>query len=204
MTPDAIDLNAKSALPAADKMVLKALHNSALKTMSLLEWIGVVKEVQTAGGIRNLDGYALTALEKAKQSFGGDRSAAGRYAAQVRWGKRTQTSEGAVATKNPAGAGEAMNMEMVGKTHDEAISAVGASTPTGKKLTEAKGKLEEAQKADKEGDAFGAWEKASQAAFDVEQVSQQRGAPSIVRRLSSMLERLVSDLTDAFYAEEAA
>lgn len=194
----------KTVISMADKMVLKAMHDSALEVMTLPEWIGVIKEVAKAGGIRNLDGYALVALEKAKQSFGGDRSAAGRYAAQQRWSKRTGVSDGAVATKNPAGAGEAMNMEMIGKTHDEAISAVGASTPTGKKLVEAKTKLDESRKADVTGDAFGAWEKASQAAFDVEQLAGQRGASSIVKRLSGMLQRLVSDLTDAFYAEQAA
>ena len=51
--------------------------------------------VEKAGGIQQLKDVAvIIELEKAKQSFGGDRSAAGRYAAQVRWGKKTETGGG--------------------------------------------------------------------------------------------------------------
>ena len=191
-------------LPQADRLVLKALHSDALQVMSLLEWIGVIKQVAAQGGIRNTTGYAQVALQKAKD-FGGDRGAAGRYAAQMRWARaKGGVSDGAVATSNPAGAGEAMNMEKIGEAHTSAISAVGADTPNGKKLVEAQSALKESRKADVRGDTFTAWEKASQAAFSVSQVASERGAPREVRRLSSMLEQLVLDLTDAFYAEQEA
>lgn len=64
---------------------------STLSHLSDAEWGMLVKEVQQAGGVANLEGFArdaiVTALLKAK-SFGGDKSAAGRYAANMRWQNR--------------------------------------------------------------------------------------------------------------------
>lgn len=80
----------KALVPLADGFVLKALRPFA--DLSDIDWEILVEEVATAGGIANVEGFAKTVLEKAK-SFGGDRSAAGRYAAQVRWGKRPTSSD---------------------------------------------------------------------------------------------------------------
>lgn len=192
-------------LPYADKLLLKQLHNSALEIMTLPEWIAVIREVEKAGGIRNVDGYAFTAIQKAK-SFGGDRGAAGRYAAQIRWGRNSGGAggrDGSVATQNPSGAGDAMNYEKIGAVHTEAM---GAAKSDGERtaLASAATDLKASRTADVRGDALGAWEKASQAEFKVEQLSQQRGASSPVRRLARMLKELVLDLTDAYYAERAA
>jgi hypothetical protein len=192
-------------LPYADKLLLKQLHKSALEIMTLPEWIAVIREVEKAGGIRNVDGYAFTAIEKAK-SFGGDRGAAGRYAAQIRWGRNSGGAggrDGSVATQNPAGKGDVMNHEKIAAVHAEAM---GAATSDGERaaLTSASENLKASRTADVRGDALGAWERASQAEFTVSELSQQRGASSPVRRLARMLKELVLDLTDEYYAMRAA
>jgi hypothetical protein len=192
----------------ADLRLLYALHHSALEIVSEREWIGVIDEVRKAGSVLKVEGYAQIVLQKAaqRQSFGGNRSAAGAYAASVRWGKRGKggTSDGAVATSNPAGAGETMNMEKIGETHSAAIAAVGADSPAGRELVVAQKEVKAASKADVNGDAFGAWNLASAAEFRVRPLAEARGAKGAVKRLHEMLKRLVVDYTDAFYAEAAA
>jgi hypothetical protein len=173
--------------------------------MTLPEWIAVIREVEKAGGIRNVDGYAFTAIQKAK-SFGGDRGAAGRYAANIRWGRNSGGAggrDGSVATQNPAGKGDVMNHEKIAAVHAEAM---GAATSDAERTTLASAAtdLKASRTADVRGDALGAWERASQAEFKVEQLSQQRGASSPVRRLARMLKELVLDLTDEYYAMRAA
>ena len=71
----------------ADKLVLDTLYGEARKWMTDTEWRDVVAEVEKAGGIVNVGGVARATLEKAvtHMSFGGSRSAAGAYAARVRW-----------------------------------------------------------------------------------------------------------------------
>jgi hypothetical protein len=93
----------------ANRFALDALHHDALAFVSEHEWQQIVVEVEKAGGLLNVDGYALTILKKAaeRKSFGGDRSAAGRYAAQARWGKKT--TEGGSASANTSGGTKATN-----------------------------------------------------------------------------------------------
>jgi hypothetical protein len=71
-----------------DDRILAVLRQTVLSHIDESEWQGIEKAVVDAGGIRQVEGYARTvvhgAIEKAK-SFGGDRSQAGRYAANVRW-----------------------------------------------------------------------------------------------------------------------
>ena len=70
---------------SSDRLVLDALK--AQVKYSKQDWALIEDAVEKAGGIMNVDGVARTMLEKAaKQSFGGNRSAAGRYAAGIRWG----------------------------------------------------------------------------------------------------------------------
>lgn len=75
----------------ADALVLKALEPSARAFVDEAEWSEILAAVEKAGGVRQVDGYAKAVLEKAK-SFGGNRSAAGSYAARMRW--RGSNSEG--------------------------------------------------------------------------------------------------------------
>jgi hypothetical protein len=71
----------------ADEIVLKTLQPH----MTNYGYEYVVEQVEKAGGIRNLtDVVASMELQMAKRKFG-NRSAAGQYAAQVRWsGKRPE------------------------------------------------------------------------------------------------------------------
>jgi hypothetical protein len=96
-----------------------------------------------------------------------------------------------------------MNHEKIAAVHAEAM---GAATSDAERTTLASAAtdLKASRTADVRGDALGAWERASQAEFKVEQLSQQRGASSPVRRLARMLKELVLDLTDEYYAMRAA
>ena len=71
----------------ADEMLLAQMRESALKDVPADQWNLVIREVEKAGGVRQVEGYVKTLLHDAiqKASFGGDRSEAGRYAANVRW-----------------------------------------------------------------------------------------------------------------------
>jgi hypothetical protein len=74
----------------------------------------VAYAVQTAGGIkelRDLDAIALlkAALVEKNKSFSGDRSAAGRYAAQVRWGKAGKDLPSSSTSSNVSGGGDTMS-----------------------------------------------------------------------------------------------
>ena len=235
----------ESSISKADIGVLYALHHTALQIVTDQEWLGVIGEVRKAGGIRNVDGYARFVLEQAtqqivlekaaqqaKQTFGGNRSAAGQYAANQRWGARAaaaggappnppnagriaaearwggakdkaKVSDGAVATSNPAGAGEAMNMEKINGALQDAL--VGSrSVEERMAIAGANKDLAASRKADVNGNSFDAWNSAASAEFAVRPHAQARGAKAPIKRLHGMLERLVLDMTDAFYAERAA
>ena len=71
----------------ADEMLLAQMRESVLQDVPDDQWNLVIREVEKAGGVRQVEGYAKTLLHDAiqKASFGGDRSEAGRYAANVRW-----------------------------------------------------------------------------------------------------------------------
>jgi hypothetical protein len=86
----------------SDIIVLESLKPH----MSDFVYAMVIQAVEKAGSIREVtDKSVMFELVKAKQSFGGNRSAAGAYAASVRWGKKTQTeSGGATATGGGAAA----------------------------------------------------------------------------------------------------
>ena len=103
MLPDWAMTKTENVIETADLHVLDALHHFALEFVSEQEWIGVVSEVRKAGGIRNTEGYARLILEKAtaqRQSFAGNRSAAGSYAANMRW--RGSNSGGLEAAQRQA------------------------------------------------------------------------------------------------------
>jgi hypothetical protein len=71
----------------ADEMLLAQMRESVLQDVPEEQWNLVVDEVEKAGGVRQVQGYAKVLLHDAivKASFGGNRSDAGRYAANVRW-----------------------------------------------------------------------------------------------------------------------
>ena len=76
-------------MKSADRLVLDALHREARNWMTNAQWAEVVDAVEKAGGVREVQGFAREVLAKAaRQSFGGNRSAAGAYAASIRWGNR--------------------------------------------------------------------------------------------------------------------
>jgi hypothetical protein len=71
--------------------------------MSDFVYAMVIQAVEKAGSIREVtDKSVMFELVKAKQSFGGNRSAAGAYAASIRWGKKTQTESGGGTTAGGA------------------------------------------------------------------------------------------------------
>lgn len=71
----------------ADEMLLAQMRESLLRDVPDEQWNLVINEVEKAGGVRQVQGYSRTLIYDAivKASFGGDRSEAGRYAANVRW-----------------------------------------------------------------------------------------------------------------------
>jgi len=71
----------------ADEMLLAQIRERLLSHIPDDQWKLVEQEVDKAGGVREVGGYTGVLLTDAisKASFGGDRSAAGRYAAEQRW-----------------------------------------------------------------------------------------------------------------------
>lgn len=83
------DCGCGSKLSKGELKVLDDLRAGVLWNLPDALWGQVVAEVEKAGSIRTVQGAARTvlhdAIAKAAGGFGGDRSAAGRYAAQQRW-----------------------------------------------------------------------------------------------------------------------
>lgn len=140
------DLNAMEMLPdwamekavSADAIVLEQLRPYADATDE--QWDLIVEEVAKVGGIRYLNGYAAEVLRKSAaviaatttaaqmsggkgKSFGGNRSAAGQYAARVRWGGRGQRSGGSQASN---GKDDKPSMA-VGSMSDQILGDIGSS-----------------------------------------------------------------------------
>lgn len=71
----------------ADQYLLAQIREKLLSHIPDDQWKLVEDEVEKAGGVRHVGGYTGVLLTDAitKASFGGDRSAAGRYAAEQRW-----------------------------------------------------------------------------------------------------------------------
>jgi hypothetical protein len=79
----------KSPLSKGEQTVLKHLRDGVLWDLPDALWAQVVSEVEKAGSITKVQGSAQVilydAITKQAGGFGGDRSAAGRYAAEQRW-----------------------------------------------------------------------------------------------------------------------
>jgi hypothetical protein len=86
------------AIPERDANILTALRKTVYWDMKDELWTIIEEEVAKAGGIRSTKGAVqtilLTGMQKAARGFGGDRSAAGRYAAQQRWAGHTPQQGG--------------------------------------------------------------------------------------------------------------
>jgi hypothetical protein len=107
------DCGCGSKLSKGEQTVLENLRAGVLWGLPDSLWNQVVSEVEKAGSLRLVKGSAqvilFDAIEKAAQGFGGDRSAAGRYAAQQRWKgnvKKEPESAGRGASDMPAGTSE--------------------------------------------------------------------------------------------------
>jgi predicted nucleic acid-binding Zn-ribbon protein len=98
----------------ADQYLLAQIREKLLSHIPDDQWRLVEEEVDKAGGVRRVGGYTGVLLTDAisKASFGGDHSAAGRYAALQRWKGHTKddTSDspraqaaGAAPPPNPNG-----------------------------------------------------------------------------------------------------
>jgi hypothetical protein len=76
-----------SKMRKADEFLLAQIREGLLADFPDDQWKLVEEEVEKAGGVREVGGYTGVLLRDAitKASFGGDRSAAGRYAAEQRW-----------------------------------------------------------------------------------------------------------------------
>jgi hypothetical protein len=76
-----------SKMRKADEFLLAQIREGLLADFPDDQWKLVEEEVEKAGGVREVGGYIGVLLRDAiaKASFGGDRSAAGRYAAEQRW-----------------------------------------------------------------------------------------------------------------------
>lgn len=117
-------------LSKAQRDILDHLREGVLWDLPQADWDVVVAEVEKAGDIRYTTGSVQTilygAIRKASQGFGGDRSAAGRYAAEQRWKNQQrkqqmaqgmsptpQTPKAEVTTNDPK---EALDALRQGKT----------------------------------------------------------------------------------------
>jgi hypothetical protein len=114
-------------LSPAQKAVLDMVRATELRQLPDDVWNQIVGEVEKAGSIQETTGTAnrvlVDAIQKATQGFGGNRSEAGRYAAQQRWkghqkAKPSQGTGGApvkadVVTNDPK---EALDALQAGKT----------------------------------------------------------------------------------------
>lgn len=107
------DLGMMDALPEwamqkgieeADQRVLDALR--PYSDLSDEQWELLEDEVAKAGRITDANGTVVYALTKAKQSFSGNRSAAGAYAANVRWGRNRSGATDPTAGGGGGGSGE--------------------------------------------------------------------------------------------------
>ena len=148
-----------------DKDVLDAMHQTLVKFLSEPEIQLLHQEVEKAGGVAKTTGYARELLEKsaaimagavASRSFGGNRSAAGQYAARMRWGRSGGSSGG-------GGGGEKKTASPVGslmwdtvaseftQVDSETFGALGAKNPITQRLQEARTEFERGRKADNGG-----------------------------------------------------
>lgn len=106
------DCGCGSNLSKGEQSVLKDIRAGVLWGLPDSLWNQVVAEVEKAGSIRDVQGSARVvlhdAIAKAAGGFGGDRSAAGRYAAQQRWKGHVKrepqgSQRGAAQTPMPQG-----------------------------------------------------------------------------------------------------
>ena len=87
----------------ADEMLLAQIRERLLSHIPDDQWKLVEQEVDKAGGVREVGGYTGVLLTDAmsKASFGGDRSAAGRYAAEQRWKGHQKGGTNPQSSKRP-------------------------------------------------------------------------------------------------------
>lgn len=112
-----------NGLSPAQKAVLTTIRSTELRNLPDKEWEIVVLEVEKAGSIQATHGSVNRILTEAiqKAGFGGDRSAAGRFAAQQRW-LNHQKKQGLAQSQKPkadvitADSKEALNALAQGKT----------------------------------------------------------------------------------------
>ena len=99
--------------------------------VSAEQWTLVEREVEKAGGVDKVDGYTGVLLRDAiaKASFGGDRSAAGRHAANIRWqGHSAEVDIGAdMGYAGGGGKGDKMTVQNPRKMLTGSVSVLGST-----------------------------------------------------------------------------
>ena len=115
-------------LSKAQRDILNGLRANELWNLPEQDWAIIVAEVEKAGDIRNTTGSVQTilygAMRKATQGFGGDRSAAGRYAAEQRWKNQQRKQQMAQGMSPRTPAPQAPKADVVTNDADEALSAL--------------------------------------------------------------------------------
>lgn len=210
----------------ADRLVLDALHQEARNWLTPAQWQEVENEVAKAGGVVHTTGYARTIIEKAaRQSFGGNRSAAGAYAANIRWQRakggdaKSGTGGGTATAGGSTGGGEDEEFDgthaTAMKEGQKARDAIGLTTTsrgvttgnaaqrTAKEhFNSAHDSLRESEKNEKAGDKMGAWMRAEEAHGFIDQILDlPLGAAALdaFGRFKGATKALVGRLTDKFY-----
>lgn len=110
----------------ADQYLLAQIREKLLSHIPDDQWKLVEEEVDKAGGVREVGGYTGVLLTDAisKASFGGDRSAAGRYAAEQRWkghekGGAKYLGLGGKSEANYLGLGRGMEVRSMGASQQK-------------------------------------------------------------------------------------
>ena len=111
--------------------ILDGLREGVLWDLPQTDWDVVVAQVEEVGDIRKTTGSVQTilygAIRKASQGFGGDRSAAGRYAAEQRWKnqqRKQQMAQGMTPTTPMGNAPQKPQAEVMTDNPKEALDAL--------------------------------------------------------------------------------
>lgn len=209
MLPDWI-MKSGANISRADQDVLDAMQPVLEGFMSEDEIALLYAEVEKASGIVNTTGVARENLEKAAaiiagaiatRSFGGNRSAAGQYAARVRWGSGSSSPVGQKTT-SPVGASEWKEVDSAGAQALSDIDAtLGSGHPEHQRVSEAIGLLRMSRRADKDGEgevlpdaAARAHRDAGTAGMMLTIASRVKGVPESVGRFSKIVNDIAAKL----------
>ena len=111
--------------------ILDGLREGVLWDLPQNDWDVVVAQVEEVGDIRKTTGAVQTilygAIQKASRGFGGDRSAAGKYAAEQRWRnqqRKQQMAQGMTPTTPMGNAPQKPQADVTTENPKEALDAL--------------------------------------------------------------------------------